>query len=73
MLYFLITSKLANMTVNAQPRNQAFQFRESEALIFAPISVWYVEMVKDTEQQAYKEATFYLVQVMKSNLQIQEN
>ena len=54
VLYFLITWKLAIVAVNAQPQNQAFQLCESEALIFAPILVWYVEMVKEPEQQSYK-------------------
>lgn len=73
VLYFLITGKLAIVTVNAQPHNQTFQLCESEALIFAPILVWYVEMVKEPGQQSYKEATYCLVHVMKSNVQIQSN
>ena len=60
MLCFLITRKLALVTVNAQPQNQAFQLCESEALIFAPILVWCVEMVKEPGQQSYKEGSHVL-------------
>lgn len=60
VLCFLITRKLALVTVNAHPQNQAFQLCESEALIFAPILVWCVEMVKEPGQQSYKEATYWL-------------